>query len=273
MIIKYYGCRGSIPAPGPKTLKYGGNTTCVSVEVGGEFIIFDAGSGLRLLGNSMLAREFGKGKGKGTFFFTHVHWDHIHGFPFFIPAYITGNRFSFWGQPALNLSLETILSMQQQYQNFPVLFEEMPAEMDFHQVEDGVAIRVGDVKVMARRLNHPGGVLSYSVEGDGKKFVFATDVEHYSRLDDRLAGLADGADLLTYDAQYTPNEYLSHIGWGHSTWEEGIKVAQAAGVKTLHLTHHDPDHEDALLEQKILKPAREKFDDVELAREDWEFTL
>ena len=273
MKVTYFGCRGSLPAPGPGTLKYGGNTTCLLVETEKATLIVDAGSGLRNLGNALLGKAFGKGKGVASFFFTHVHWDHIHGFPFFVPGYITGNRFEFYGIDSMGYSLEQVLSLQQQFQTFPVMFEEMPADMHFNTIEEDQTIEVEDILVRARRLNHPGGVLAYRIEADGKTLTFATDVEHYSILDDRLVELAQGSDLLVYDSQFTPKEYESHIGWGHSTYEEAVKIAKAAGVKELHLTHHDPDHDDAFLELKILAPAKKLFDSVSLAREGWTFKL
>ena len=275
MKIKYYGTRGSIPTPGPTTVKYGGNTSCVSVETDGRQLILDAGSGLRQLGLDLMQKGFFKGEGRCSFFLSHVHWDHIQGIPFFLPAYIKGNSFDFYGTPNINTTLEDVLAHQQHYLNFPVEFKEMPATFNFFDLGDGETVNLDSISVTSKKLNHPGGVFAYRVEHSGKSMVFATDTEHYSALDWRLVELCKDADLLIYDCNFTPDEYRDKrkIGWGHSTYEEGIKVVKEAGVKQFHLFHHDPLHSDEFLEDEILEPARKLFPNSHLAKEGWEFEL
>ena len=245
-LVRFWGVRGSIPVPGPTTVEVGGNTTCVEVRAGSEIIIFDAGTGLRELGCELMAELPVSVK----LFFTHVHWDHIQGFPFFAPAFGKGNRFDLYGGRKVTASLSEILSGQMEFPNFPVSLDAMGSRMHFHDLHEGEIVSAGGATVTNTNLNHPGGVIAYRVDYQGHSVVFATDTEHYSCLDEKLVNLARGADVLIYDAMYTPEEYAgdtgepSKTGWGHSTWEEGVRVARAAGVRSLVLTHHDPDHDD-----------------------------
>ena len=221
-------------------------------------IILDAGSGLRELGLK-LAKFMPL---KVTFFFSHVHWDHIQGFPFFIPGFVPGNEFTLYG-PKLNRRARTsvlrlALRNQQKDLNFPVQLSNMPAKMTFSDLEEGEIVEIeGDgcsFKITPGKLNHPGGCFGYRIEEhrDGKvrTFVYATDTEHIEEgLNPSLQALAKDADLLFYDAQYTLDEYegkgcMSRKGWGHSTWLRGIQEARAANVPQLLLTHHDPLHDD-----------------------------
>lgn len=275
MKIKYYGTRGSIPTPGPTTVKYGGNTPCITVRTEKDLIILDAGSGLRQLGLDLMGDGFSKGTGKCSFFFSHVHWDHIQGIPFFLPAYIKGNNFDLYGLPDIHTTLEDVLAHQQHYLNFPIQFGEMPATFNFINMKDGETVSIGSAKVTNKKLNHPGGVFAFKVEENGKSIVYATDTEHYSVLDWRLVELCEGADLLIYDCNFTPEEYTTkrRIGWGHSTYEEGIKIVKEAGVKQFHMFHHDPLHTDEFLEKEKLEPARKLFPDSHLAQEGWEFEV
>lgn len=275
MKIKYYGTRGSIPTPGADTVKYGGNTSCVSIQTETDLIILDAGSGLRLLGIDLMDNGQMKGDGHCSFFFSHVHWDHIQGIPFFLPAYIKGNCFDFYGSPNVDTSMQDVLVHQQQFLNFPIEFGEMPVTSNFSALKDGETVKIGSAEVTGKKLQHPGGVFAYRVEEKGKSIVYATDTEHYSVLDWRLVELAKGADILIYDCNFTPEEYETNrrIGWGHSTYEEGIKVVKEAGVKEFHMFHHDPLHSDDFLEKEILEPAKKLFPNSHLAREGWEFEL
>ncbi len=271
MKLRYYGARGSLPTPGPATVKYGGNTTCLYFETRSERCIVDAGSGLRLLGLDLMKQEFGKGQGKASFFWTHFHWDHLMGFPFFVPNFIKGNRFTHYGSPRVR----EILVRQQDPITFPVEFTKMPSEQVFQSVEIGQTFTVGDLTVTSCRMNHPAGGYTYRFSDGKRSFVFATDVEHPAAdLDAELKKLCEGADLLVYDAQYTPDEYVAgKLGWGHSTWHAGVALAQAAGVKRLHLCHHDQLHSDRFLETRILAPAKRQFPHTSLAREGWQFEL
>ena len=242
---RFWGVRGSIPVPGPTTAQVGGNTTCVEVRAGSETQIFDAGSGIRKLGNTLTQEQ----PVKASMFFTHVHWDHIQGFPFFLPAFCAGNHFDLYGATQTSNTLADTLSGQMNYPNFPVSLGEMGSELTFHDLHEGQTVSCGDATVSNVKLRHPGGVYAYRVDHDGHALVFATDTEHEDEPDKKLVTLARGADALIYDAMYTPDEYMGlggppRTGWGHSTWEEGVKVAEAAGVRQLVLFHHDPDHDD-----------------------------
>ena len=267
-LVRFWGVRGSIPVPGPSTVEVGGNTTCVEIRAGSEIIIFDAGTGLRELGCELMAELPVSVK----LFFTHVHWDHIQGFPFFGPAFIKGNRFDLYGGTKVTASLSEILSGQMEFPNFPVSLGAMGSKMNFHDLREGEIVPAGGATVTNTNLNHPGGVIAYRVDYEGHSVVFATDTEHYSCLDEKLVHLAQGADVLIYDAMYTPEEYAGatgegpKTGWGHSTWEEGVRVARAAGVRSLVLTHHDPDHDDDQV-KAIEASAQEAFSETQAAYE------
>jgi phosphoribosyl 1,2-cyclic phosphodiesterase len=266
--VRFWGVRGSIPVPGASTVKIGGNTTCVEVRAGSEIMIFDAGTGLRQLG-AQLMRELPV---VARMFFTHVHWDHIQGFPFFPPAFVKGNRFDLFGARKLSNTLAETLAGQMNYPNFPVSLAEMASNMNFHDIQEGEAVACGDAVITNAQLNHPGGVFAYRVDFGGHALVLATDTEHYSCVDPKLVRLAEGADLLIYDAMYTREEYEgseevpAKTGWGHSTWEEGIKVARAARVRKLILFHHDPEHSDEMIQQ-IEVEARQVFPQTQAAYE------
>ncbi len=260
--IRFWGVRGSIPVPGPKTVNIGGNTSCIEVRAGSEILIFDAGTGIRALGNTLM-RELPI---VARMFFTHVHWDHIQGFPFFAPAFIKGNRFDLFGGRKISATLAETLAGQMNFPNFPVSLAEMAAQMNFHDLHEGEAVACGDAVISNKQLNHPGGIFAYRVDFAGHSVVLATDTEHYSCTDRKLTELAEGADVLIYDAMYTPDEYagsaesMPRTGWGHSTWQEGVKVAREARVKKLVLFHHDPDHDDAAV-REIEARARQVFPD------------
>lgn len=270
MKINFWGVRGSIPSPSTpdfSTSRYGGNTTCVSVHAPGALIILDGGSGLRALGMK-LAREMPL---KATFFFSHLHWDHIQGFPFFIPAFNPNCSFDLYG-PRLSpynfgpiSLLEQSLRMQQASFNFPVHVSEMKSSLNFKDLIVGQRIEIPAERsrfvITSGALTHPGGCFGYRVDehrpgigdapGSVKSFVFATDTEHHENgvLNPELQTLAKGADVLLYDAQYTLDEYEGRSGaprkgWGHSTYLHGIQEARGAGIKKLLLTHHDPLHDD-----------------------------
>ncbi|MBN1595789.1 MBL fold metallo-hydrolase [candidate division FCPU426 bacterium] len=271
MRIKYYGARGSLPTPGKSTVKYGGNTTCLSIQADQRQYIVDGGSGLRVLGNDLMLKEFRQGKGETVFFWTHFHWDHIMGFPFFMPNFIAGNKIIHYGSSRVR----DILVRQQDFATFPVTFEQMPSTHEFHAIEKQPVIALDGMTVTYCPSNHPAGGYIFKFSHQGRSLIFATDTEHpEAGMDKDLLQLSSGADVLIYDAQYTPEEYgQGRKGWGHSTWEKGVELARAAGVKRLHLFHHDQLHGDAFLEKKVLAPARRMFGHAFLAREGWEFQL
>jgi phosphoribosyl 1,2-cyclic phosphodiesterase len=258
MHITFWGVRGSIPTPGPNTVQIGGNTSCVEVRVGRTILIFDGGTGLRLLGKKLL-REMPL---DAHMFFSHVHWDHIQGFPFFEPAFVAGNVFHLYGGNNVSRTLEETLAGQMDHPNFPVHLGTMAARMSFRDLAEGETVDIDDnvvgrVRIVCARGNHPQGVLAFRVEQGSKAMVYATDTEHYDgRVDEKLAHLSRGADVLIYDSQYTPEEYegtgdsASKRGWGHSTFEEGAKLAKRAGARRLVLFHHDPGQSDAAVRDK-----------------------
>jgi len=248
LTVQFWGVRGSIPAPGPDTAKVGGNTSCVALRCDGEVLILDGGTGLRQLGGKLLEEQ--NGAVSASILFSHVHWDHIQGIPFFSPLFMEQTRLALYGSPAEG-GLRDVLIKQMTPPTFPVEFTQVPAQLLFGDVRVGDDFNIGRFKVRAAPLNHPGGSLAYRVSRNGRSVVYATDTEHYQtgELDHNLVNLAQDADVLIYDSQFTRAEYDGKVGpcrhgWGHSTWEEGIKVARAANVGRLVLYHHDPSHTD-----------------------------
>jgi phosphoribosyl 1,2-cyclic phosphodiesterase len=272
--IKFWGVRGSIPCPGSETLEYGGNTTCIEMRVGGERLIFDAGTGLRLLGDSLR----GKLEISAHLFFTHTHWDHIQGFPFFTPAFQGGNFFKIYGVPTPDgTTIQQRLHEQMLHPNFPVPLQIMQGILAFYDLEAGEKITINDIQLATRPLNHPGEAIGYRVSWRGMTVAFITDTEHFAdHLDENVLALAQGADVLIIDATYTDEEYhdrhLSKVGWGHSTWQEAVKVANAAQVRQLILFHHDPSHNDHFLNE-IAQLAQAQFSPTAIAKERMEIQL
>ena len=232
--IHFWGVRGSIACPGPETVRYGGNTPCVEMRVGGNRLIFDGGTGLRVLGQSLLSQM----PVEAHLFFTHSHWDHIQGFPFFTPAFIKGNRFHIYGTVAPNkATIKQRLNDQMLHPNFPVPLQIMGADLKFYDVAVGEKFDIGDVTIENARLNQPGESVGYRVSWQGYTAAYVTDTEHFAdHLDQNVLYLAENADVMIYDATYTNDEYNSpvnpKVGWGHSTWQEAVKIAVAAKVKT-----------------------------------------
>ncbi|MEI6441707.1 MAG: MBL fold metallo-hydrolase [Nostocales cyanobacterium ELA583] len=266
--VQFWGVRGSIPSPGLDTVRYGGNTPCVSMQVGGKRLIFDAGTGLHVLGKSL----FSQMPVQGHLFFTHSHWDHIQGFPFFTPAFINGNRFDIYGAIAPDGStIEQRLNDQMLHPNFPVPLQIMQSNLTFHNVQPGQPIHIDDIIIETKPLNHPGEAVGYRINWRGGAAVYITDTEHYAdHLDENVLWLSRNADVLIYDSTYSDEEYSnpksSKIGWGHSTWQEAIKIAKAANVKTLAIYHHDPAHNDDYLD-RVGADAYASFSGAIMARE------
>ncbi len=241
MEIRFWGVRGSIASPGPETASVGGNTSCVEVRCGAQRIVLDAGTGLRNLGNALV--RTGEPQSLALLL-SHFHWDHIQGLPFFVPAYMPQTKLTIIGSSDGRHSLRDKLSRQMTEPHFPVQLDDLSAQLTYREARPAQGFELGDVRVKVARLNHPGGVFAYRLEHEGSSLVYATDTEHYACVDPALRALAEGADLLIYDAQYTPEEYQGKVGWGHSTYVAGADVAKSAGVKQLVLFHHDPQRTD-----------------------------
>jgi phosphoribosyl 1,2-cyclic phosphodiesterase len=249
--ITFWGVRGSIPTPGRDTAEIGGNTSCVEVRAGKLAIILDGGTGLRLLGQKLLKEM----PVTAHIFFSHVHWDHIQGFPFFAPAFVPGNTIHLYGGNDVSRTLEDTLKGQMDYPSFPVALGQLGAHMTFRDMREGQVVTLDDgegheLTVRTTRGNHPNGVWVYRIDHRGKSVVYATDTEHYAVVDPKLVGISHKSDVLIYDSQYTPEEYRTRLGWGHSTFEEGVKIARDAHVKQLVLYHHDPNQSDTMVREK-----------------------
>lgn len=244
--VRFWGVRGSIAAPGPETAGVGGNTSSVEVECGSARILLDAGTGLRALGDALMKQ----GPVEATLLLSHHHWDHIQGLPFFVPMYLPTTRLTVVGPQAERLSNIDVLEHQMTAPVFPVRLDQLAAALETREVVPGDRFAVGDAQVTVARGNHPGGSLAFRIDYGGRSVVYATDTEHYSCVDPALRALAMDADVLIYDSQYTPAEYRgdagpSRVGWGHSTYEDGCKLAHAARVGQYVLFHHDPKRDDA----------------------------
>lgn len=273
MKMRFWGVRGSTPTPSMEHYRYGGNTSCVEIRTPkGEILVFDCGTGLRLLGKQLLA-EFGHKSIQAYIFLTHYHWDHIQGIPFFEPLYNPENYFFFHSFPSHARSVQEALEDQMSDPYFPVNMSMMEAHRHFYSLEkDSLSFQDSSLKTMP--LNHPQGCLGYRLECGGRVLAYATDNEPGSLEHDRnVRKLAEGADVLIYDAQYTPYEYANFKkGWGHSTWREAVTIAQQSQVKQLVLFHHDPDHNDGFVDS-ILGEARRFFPNTVAAWEGMEIDL
>jgi phosphoribosyl 1,2-cyclic phosphodiesterase len=270
--VQFWGVRGSIACPGQDTVRYGGNTACVEMRVGGQRLIFDAGTGIRLLGDQIIAENKVSGGLAGHIFFSHSHWDHIQGFPFFSPAFVAGNRFDIYGGLTPNgITIKERLDTQMMDPNFPVPLKIMGAEMNFHNLAVGEVIQLAAVTVISAPLNHPGSATGYRVNYGGRSAAYVTDTEHLpGQLDENVLKLIQGVDLFIYDCTYTDDEYghptNGKVGWGHSTWQEGVRLAKIAGVKQLAIFHHDPSHSDAFMDE-IGRSAKALFPGAVVAQE------
>ena len=261
--LRFWGVRGSIPTPGPATLKYGGNTSCVELRADGEIIILDAGSGIRQLGRKLNA-EYKDLPIHVTLLISHTHWDHIQGFPFFIPAYDPKNNVRIIGYEGASKGLSTTLQSQMESPYFPITMQQMPGHLAVEELKN-FEFMIGAVKVQAAFLNHPGICVGYRFTTSGGTLCYVPDNEPYSRLrtlpedggsgsyellslaqkqDEKFIEFIRDADVLIMDSQYDANEYETHVGWGHGCVDDVVGLAVIAGVRQLYLFHHDPDHED-----------------------------
>jgi phosphoribosyl 1,2-cyclic phosphodiesterase len=273
MRIRFWGVRGSTPTPELRNARYGGNTCCIEVRLDNDtLILLDCGSGMRGLGKSLLG-ECGDRPIQAYIYLTHFHWDHIQGIPFFHPLYKKGNAFFFHSVLRRASDLKDTIEGQMANPYFPVDMNVMAGTRHFYDL-DAAPINVNGAILSSAPMNHPQGCVGYRIEADGGVFVLATDTEPGSAVHDRyVRELARGADLLVYDTQYTPEQLVGEKkGWGHSSWLEGVRIAQECGVKRLALFHHDPDSDDAYVDGLVIK-AREEFADVVGASEGLEVEL
>jgi CheY-like chemotaxis protein/phosphoribosyl 1,2-cyclic phosphodiesterase len=271
MRVRFWGTRGSLPKPGPTTLRYGGNTSCVEVRTDdGTLIVFDCGTGSHNLGQALLAS--GEHPIRGHVLISHTHWDHIQGFPFFAPLFVPGNEWDIYGPGGLGQQIATTLAGQMQYTYFPVALDQLVATVRYHDLGEGT-FEIGPARVTAQYLNHPALTLGYRLEVGGSTLVYATDHEPHEACpasergaaglqpvhgeDRRHVGLLAGADLVIHDSQYTDREYPAKKGWGHTTVEWSVDYALAARAKCLVLYHHEPLRDDDGLD-RVLAMCRER---------------
>lgn len=292
--LKFWGVRGSIPTPGPHTVQYGGNTACVELRADGELIILDAGSGIRPLGVA-LRKEFKNRPVNLNLLISHTHWDHIQGFPFFVPAYNPRNQVRILAFEGARKGLEATLASQMESPYFPISMQQMPGNLYVQELKD-MEFQVGKVHVKASFMNHPGICVGFRIETSGGSIAYLPDNELFRRLrtsggdqgahntafaerqDQKLMDFIRGCDVAIMDSQYDAEEYPDHVGWGHSCVDDTVDVARQAGVKHLFLFHHDPDHDDAHI-AKMLAGARRQAEStgstmiVDAAREGLEVFL
>jgi phosphoribosyl 1,2-cyclic phosphodiesterase len=294
--LTFYGVRGSYPISRQDQLRYGGNTTCLHFRTrSGQELILDGGSGIRLLGQKMMQREFAQGQGAAHILVSHTHWDHILGFPFFVPFYQKGNRFvvASAGQPGVHI--RDILSWQQVGLHFPVPFERLQAEREYLRFKPGEVLTLGEFRVETVQLNHPGITVGYRVEADGGAAAVYTDNARVRQVrlgdgiegsgpDDgftkeflgRLANCARKADVLVYDTHYLEHEIVGRYHFGHSTVEDALEIARMAEVEQLVLFHHAPEHSDAIVDEKLglaRDLSRGEPLKVEAAAENWRLEI
>ncbi|MFL6501817.1 MAG: response regulator [Candidatus Udaeobacter sp.] len=296
--IRFWGVRGSIPVPGKSTVRYGGNTSCVEVRADGEIIILDAGSGIRLLGLA-LDKEFGNRSMKLALLISHTHWDHIQGLPFFSPAYNQKNLIRVFGYEGARAGLAKILASQMETPFFPVSLRQLPSHLAIEELKE-MEFRVGRVEVQSKFANHPGICVGYRLATSSGSIAYFPDNEPYEELKLLLAsrdGISEeeardfaaaergkmidflsDCDVAIMDTQYTEEEYAKHVGWGHSPVESVVSLALEANVGKLILFHHDPNHDDQMID-RMLAHARAfvaksgKSLDVDAAREGAEILL
>ena len=244
--MRFWGVRGSIACSGPRTARYGGNTSSLEIRCGKRLLLFDAGTGIRYLGRTLEGKSI-----DADIYFTHTHFDHVCGLPFFRPLFEPQSRFRLWaGHLRGALTLKRVLADFMMSPLFPVPPEVFRSRLEYRDFDAGDTLQPGDgVVLRTAPLNHPDGATGYRVEYDDRSICFITDTEHVpGALDRNILGLIERADIVIYDCMYTDDEYRSYVGWGHSTWQEGIRLCKEAGVKRMVVFHHDPEHDDDMLD-------------------------
>jgi phosphoribosyl 1,2-cyclic phosphodiesterase/CheY-like chemotaxis protein len=267
MRIRFWGTRGSIPKPGPATVRYGGNTSCVEVRTAsGVLMLLDCGTGAHAFGQALLAEP--SGPRRGHVFISHTHWDHIQGLPFLAPLFVPDFEWDIYGPRGLGPSIRETLAGQMQYTYFPITIEQFAAKVRYHDLVEG-SLEIDDVRISAHYMNHPALTLGYRIEADGACVVYATDHEPHTPAlargerpaqtadECQYAAFIEGADLLIHDAQFTLDEYERHRGWGHSPVEFAVDLAIAGRVRRLALFHHDPLRDDAGVD-RLVERARDR---------------
>ncbi len=257
MVVQFYGVRGTLPVPGKKAVRYGGNTNCVTLTIEDRhFFIFDAGTGFKALSDQLMQQK--KKHINAKIFITHPHYDHINGIPYFAPLYEEGNSFEFLGPNHDSLTIENLISKQMDSIYFPVTVKEFLSKIKFRSLNEGT-FDVDGVKVRAMYLNHPGQCLGYRVEYHNKSFCYITDNELYLKDsafykesdESRITAFIKNADIVVMDATYTDEEYTQKVGWGHACVSRVIDVCDNAQVKLLCLHHHSPNQLDKDIQEKL----------------------
>jgi len=285
MVVTFWGVRGSIPVPGESTIRYGGNTPCVTIEQDDTLIIIDCGTGLRVLGQKLLVESNGNPI-NAHILISHTHWDHIQGFPFFTPAFIPSNTFTIYGAKGVNRQIEDTLAGQMESPYFPVALDAMAATLNFKAI-DKQSFTIGDLSIDTCYLNHPGKALGFRINSEDGSVVYFSDHEPFYRLmttsaaatsnkelqvtendkikfarsrDKEYIEFCKGVDLLIEDSPYTEDEYKTRVGWGHACIDDVVEMALTGGVDQLALFHHEPTHDDKQMDdivsycRKLLQP-------------------
>jgi phosphoribosyl 1,2-cyclic phosphodiesterase len=278
MKARFWGTRGSIPTPGKSTVLYGGNTPCVEIRLHrNQLVILDAGTGIRNLGDSLIAT----GESVTAFLLiSHPHWDHVQGFPFFKPAFISGNELTIIGGQFRDVNLRRMIADLMDKVYFPIQLNELKATIDFHPIKEEV-VKIFDATLTSCYVNHPSFAIGYRLDVGERSLVYISDNEPFDREvarslrnvekvivdkyseskgdpNQRVFDFARGADILIHDSTYTPEEYVNHVGWGHSHYLFSLKVAAEAGVRKLVLFHHEPTRTDAQIDE-ILRTCRKEI--------------
>ena len=270
---RFWGVRGTIACPYDSYMKYGGNTSCVTVQCDDTLLVFDSGTGILPLGNKLMANGNVNGSGNISVFFSHTHWDHISGFPFFKPAYAPNFNLDLYcgNLKKHGSSIFEVLSHQMANPTFPVPIDILQAKMQYHDFDAGENIKLSDeIHLDTCLLNHPKGATGYRVNFKGISVCYVTDTEHKKDgLDENILKLIENTDLFIYDSTYTEEEYPNFKGWGHSTWQEGVRLSKEAGVKNFAIFHHDPSHDDDFMDN-VERDAKKTLASAFVAKEGME---